>query len=219
MRSHDRVVVSSRAVTATLPTSPVPMFPLPGVFLFPYQVLPLQVFEPRYKDLVRDLLDGTGRFVVATIRAGERATPETPPAVLPVAGLGEIARHEKLPDGRYLIWVLGRARVRIAETASPHRYRTVHCLPFVEVEAEPEEARDLVPRLHHAASARLQKRVRLPEDMPTSVLADLLVQAIAPPQAVLERVFAEPSIAARARLVLAEAAARGGRAGSGEEGA
>lgn len=186
------------------------MFPLPGTFLFPYQVLPLQVFEPRYLDLVRDLLDGPGRFVIATIPSGEHETPDRVPRVLPVAGLGEIARHDKLPDGRYLIWVLGHARVRIAEVASPHRYRLVRCEPFVEVAAEPAEAQDLALRLQAATRARIQKRLRLPANMPPGVLTDLLAQAIDAPPDLLERVFAEPSIAARARLVLAAAAAAGG---------
>ncbi|MCA8953312.1 MAG: LON peptidase substrate-binding domain-containing protein, partial [Planctomycetes bacterium] len=108
----------------------MPMFPLPGVFLFPHQVLPLHVFEERYRALVTDLLDTTGRFVVATIRseASETAANETAdrlPAVLPVAGFGEIVRHEKLPDGRYLIWVVGLARVHIDEVPATTPYRQV----------------------------------------------------------------------------------------------
>ena len=69
-----------------LPRNPVPMFPLPGVFLFPSQILPLHVFEERYRQLVEDCLDGPGRILVPTVvGAGE------PPPVLPVAGLGDPA--------------------------------------------------------------------------------------------------------------------------------
>ena len=97
-----------------LPSSPVPLFPLPGVFLFPHQMLPLHVFEPRYRQLVSDLLDGAGRFVIGTPAALARASGQTTD-ILPVAGLGEILRHEKRPDGRFHIWVLGLVRVRIRE--------------------------------------------------------------------------------------------------------
>jgi Lon protease-like protein len=59
------------------------MFPLPGAFLFPHQVLPLHVFEPRYLQLVEDLLDASGRLVVATILADLLAqTLRAPPQVL-----------------------------------------------------------------------------------------------------------------------------------------
>ena len=75
-------------VKAQIPTTSVPLFPLPGVFLFPHQVLPLHVFEERYCELVCDLLDGPGRFVVATILVGETEAFEHTPAVLPVAGYG-----------------------------------------------------------------------------------------------------------------------------------
>ena len=46
----------------------VPLFPLPQVWLFPYVVLPLHVFEERYRQMVEDSLDGPGRIVLGTIR-------------------------------------------------------------------------------------------------------------------------------------------------------
>ena len=76
----------------------VPMFPLPGVFLFPGQVMPLHIFEPRYRQMIEDLLDGPGRLVMATILEEQSGADVEHPDVLPVAGLGEIWRHEKLPD-------------------------------------------------------------------------------------------------------------------------
>ena len=91
----------------------VPMFPLSGVFLFPQQLMRLQIFEPRYLQMVEHSLDGPGRLVMATVAEGVEYGPDEsePPPVLPVAGLGEIARHEKTPDGRYLILVYGMGRV------------------------------------------------------------------------------------------------------------
>lgn len=185
-----------------IPTAPVPMFPLPGVFLFPHQVLPLHVFEERYRDLVRDLLDAPGRFVVATILVGEQETPDHRPAVLPVAGYGEIVRHEKLPDGRYLIWVVGLARVRIREVASESRYRQVYCEPFVEQQPGEQEAEVLTHQLHAAAKARIKGPLPLPPSTAPDLLADLLVQTLGASQEVLERVFTEPSVSTRARIVL-----------------
>ena len=188
-----------------LPTSPVPLFPLPGVFLFPHQMLPLHVFEPRYRQLVNDLLDGPGRFVIGTPVALATATPHVP-EILPVAGLGEILRHEHRPDGRFHIWVLGLVRVRIHEVDSNRLYRRVQCEPFVEIEAGQAESVDLSRRLRAATSARLKEPLPLPASAPPSLLADLLLQTLGAPQSVIERAFAEPSVSTRARLVLHAAA-------------
>lgn len=192
----------------TLPRSPVPVFPLPGVFLFPHQVLPLHVFEPRYRQMVRDLLDGPGRLVIGTTRASDRETEGHAPAVLPVAGFGEILRHEALPAGRFMIWVLGLARVRIEEVPSDRPYRQVRVEPFAEVDVPSADAPALARELHAATSARLSQQLPLPATAPPALLADLLLQTLRAPPAVLERAFAEPSVAVRARYVLRHAARR-----------
>ena len=182
-----------------LPTSPVPVFPLRGVFLFPHQALPLHVFEPRYRQMVGDLLDGPGRLVLAS----PAATPDDGASDLPeVAGLGEILRHEKLPDGRYMIWVHGLSRVRIEEVPSDRLYRRVQVTAFEEQDVSEDEAAELVPELRAATSARLQQPLPLPDDAPTSLLTDLLLQAIGTPLRLLEHAYAEPSVAARARFAL-----------------
>jgi Lon protease-like protein len=191
-------------VTA-LPNAAVPMFPLGRVFLFPHQVLPLHVFEPRYRRMVEDLLDGTGRFVLATIPDGEVETAQRPPAVLPVAGLGEILRHERLPDGRFMIWVLGLARARIAEAPSDRPYRRVTCAEFGETDVGDAERDALVRELRAATTARLREPLALPESAPPSLLTDLLLQTLRAPTHVIATAFAEPSIARRARFVLQQA--------------
>ncbi|MBL8751832.1 MAG: LON peptidase substrate-binding domain-containing protein [Planctomycetes bacterium] len=192
-------------MTTALPQAPVPMFPLPAAFLFPHQALPLHVFEPRYRALVGDLLDGPGRFVLGTILPQAEAAPEAPPHVLPVAGLGEILRHEKLADGRYLIWVLGLCRVRIEEVASAKPYRLVRCHPFVEQDVPADASEGLAVELRAATTARLRHPLPLPEHAPPSLLCDLLLQTLSAPPEVLAHAFGEPSIEQRARYVLGEA--------------
>lgn len=189
----------------TVPSGAIPLFPLPGVFLFPHQVLPLHIFEPRYRQMIHDLLDGPGRLVLASPLLGERETEDHVPDIVPVGGLGEILRHEKLPDGRYLIWVLGLARVHVQEVDSDRMYRKVECLPFVEKDVPDEEAVELAQRLRDAASARLKEPLPLPDSTPPGLLADLLMQALQAPRQLVERVYSEPDVEARARLALREA--------------
>jgi Lon protease-like protein len=123
--------------------------------------------------------------------------------VLPVAGFGEIVRHEKQADGRFHLWVLGLQRVRIEETDSDRLYRRVRCRPFAEVQADPGEAKELRSRLRAAAQSRLSQQLALPEQAPTGVLADLLLQIMRLPQPLAEDIFAEQSVAERARKALA----------------
>lgn len=185
-------------MSTPIPASPVPMFPLPGLFLYPTQLLPLHIFEPRYRQMIGDSLDGHGRIVMGTILGdGE------PPPVMQVAGLGEIVRHEKLPDGRYHIWLLGLGRVLIEEVPSDRLYRKVRCTPFPEVPASAEEARELKALLRDATQSRVRSDLTIPSATPTNMLTDLLMQTIQAPPAVVEAIFAETSVAERARKALA----------------
>ncbi len=192
----------------SLPTLPVPMFPLGRVYLFPHQVMPLHIFEPRYRRMVEDLLDGQGRLVIATVPDGAIETPSTPAPVLSVGGFGEILRHQRLPDGRFMLWVLGLCRVALYETATDRPYRRVECRRFHEVEASAEEESELRAELQAAADARIEQRdekLELPADATAAFLTDLLLQLLQLPSTELAMAYTEPSIARRARFALAKA--------------
>jgi Lon protease-like protein len=89
---------------------PLPMFPL-GTVLFPHAVLPLHIFEERYRALVESCLRGDGRFGVVLIERGyEVGGGDTRFGVGTVARIVEAART---PDGRYLLATVGTDRFRI----------------------------------------------------------------------------------------------------------
>ncbi len=93
----------------------IPVFPLTRVVLLPGEILPLHVFEPRYRAMVRDALNS--HRVIGMIEYAaehESSTQETPP-VREIGCVGFIADHKELPDGRYLIWLLGLERFSIDE--------------------------------------------------------------------------------------------------------
>jgi len=104
----------------------LPVFPLPGALLLPRAILPLHIFEPRYRALVRDALEGAGIFGMIQPRA-EGPDPDNPP-IYAVGCAGEIRESRKLPDGRYLISLQGVARFRVDRELERHPdgYRTVH---------------------------------------------------------------------------------------------
>lgn len=97
----------------------IPLFPLAGAILFPRTQLPLHIFEPRYRDMVRDAIAGSGRIGMI------QPSGEGEPAPLFQSGcLGEIVGVEELDDGRYNIVLQGSSRFRlIAERDLGTAYR------------------------------------------------------------------------------------------------
>lgn len=179
-----------------------PLFPLPNVFLFPGCVMPLHVFEPRYRQMVEDLMDGPGQLVMGTLAQQRDADHTATPPVRPIAGIGEICRHERLPDGRFLIWLFGLSRVRIREVASHRLYRRVAIEPFQEIAPPKEREPELRHRLRQAILARCEKSARIPAEIPISCLADLLLQRLGLSQPEMETLFEEVDVETRAECGL-----------------
>ncbi len=180
----------------------MPMFPLPRVFLFPRQPLPLHIFEPRYRQMIEDSLDGPGRLVLSTIRSGEEESPEHAPSVLPVAGLGEIARHDRLPDGRFMIILFGLGRVELEEVKSSQPYRMAKVTPLLETAPTEQVRLQLDERLRGAIRDRVDADLELPPVVPIEALIDLLCSRLEVEPTFMERIFSEPDVGRRGALVL-----------------
>ena len=106
------------------------VFALPGVVLFPAATIPLHVFEPRYRALVRDALVGDRRFAMALLRGG--SDPQQPtPEIYPIGCAGRIGDLVPLPDGRFLLTLTGTQRVEFGEITrdAPYRCHRVRYLP------------------------------------------------------------------------------------------
>jgi uncharacterized protein len=191
--------------TSTRPDRPhpvVPLFPLPEFFLFPGTVMPLRIFEPRYRQMVEDLLDRSGRLVLGAIVPGHESEQMGAPPVHPVAGLGEIVKHERLPNGHYVIFVIGLQRVRLNEVESDRLYRKVGIEPLLEKPVPSELAVELRAKLVAAVQARATG-VPLPPDMPISQLVDLLLLHLKLDAAVKIELFSRLDVLERANGALA----------------
>lgn len=97
----------------------VPVFPLAGALLFPRAQLPLHIFEPRYRAMVRDAL-ASDRLIAMVQPRGEG----DPPALFEVGCVGRIGACDELDDGRFNIVLEGLTRFRIAREAevdTPYR--------------------------------------------------------------------------------------------------
>ena len=188
----------SERVRGELPR--LPIFPLPGIVLLPGAQIPLHVFEPRYRRLVRDCARGSGVLGLACIPAGEEGVtdPARKPRILPVLGAGVLARVERLPDGRSNIVVRGVLRARVQrehETAEP--YRLVEAVALPEETGDADAARaDSLRRLvfalctaqrdsTSAALAQIAGRATAPSEL-ADVVAGAVVEDPFERQAILE---------------------------------
>ncbi|ARS27596.1 peptidase S16 [Sphingomonas sp. KC8] len=100
------------------------IFPLAGALLFPRAMLPLHIFEPRYRALVTDALARDRRIAMIQPREAEREGH--PPALYEVGCVGRIAHVEALDDGRFNIVLEGLARFRMtAELQRPTLFRQI----------------------------------------------------------------------------------------------
>ena len=95
-------------------TETLPLFPL-GAVLYPGLVLPLNIFEERYRQLVRDLLDGPEprRFGVIAIREGRETGIDGVSALYDVGCVATVRDVTELPDGRYELVTIGTDRFKL----------------------------------------------------------------------------------------------------------
>lgn len=124
----------------------IPIFPLPKTVLLPGEVLPLHIFEPRYRALVRDAVATHKVIGIASVVPGfETDLPGSPP-VRELGCIGYIASHEELEDGRFLLWLLGLERFRILEemdAETDYRQVRVRYEPTTESPKRLAEIREL----------------------------------------------------------------------------
>lgn len=118
----------------------LPIFPLPNIVFFPQTRLPLHVFEPRYRQMVKDALDSDQRIGIVLLRPGWEADYFGTPAVFDVLTLGTIEQAVPLDDGRYNIIVRGDMRVRVLGEVSRVPYRTARVVRQPEVPRAMEDA-------------------------------------------------------------------------------
>jgi Lon protease-like protein len=118
--------------------SAMPIFPLPDCVLLPGGLLPLHVFEPRYREMTRDCLAGAKLMAIARLRAGYEADYLGRPPVYTRVGIGRVLDSEEQSDGRFLIVLGGIARAGIVNELPPRRsYREVEARVLIDTETDP----------------------------------------------------------------------------------
>lgn len=123
-------------------THALKVFPLPSAVLFPHAALPLHIFEPRYRALVRDALAGDKVMALAQLQPGWEGQYGERPPMQPMMCAGLIIWHEELADGRYNILLQGVSRARLLEELpgeNLYREVRVQLLPDGDYQGPEEE--------------------------------------------------------------------------------
>lgn len=201
---------TTRSLEAAL--SSIPIFPLPQVVLFPEAVLPLHVFEPRYRTMLEECLATHGALVIAQLVRGEDEHGR--PRIAQIAGGGVVAQAESMPDGRSNIVVLGQARLKLDELAPdasrPYRVARATVLEDLDVRVPDRDRAALVAAATMFATEVKkhdpQFSFRLPATLDTAGVADLCAFQLVVDAAVRQAVLDELDPRARVSLVLAQLA-------------
>ena len=196
----------------------IPVFPLPGSILLSRGQLPLNVFEPRYLNMVDDAM--AGDRIIGLIQPQTSALEPQPPLAR-VGCAGRITSFNETSDGRYLITLTGICRFGITtEMPSPTPYRQVRAAfaPFeADLTAPPQDGFDREPFMA-ALKAYLERRQlevdwETAESAPQEALINSLAMALpfepAEKQALLESQTLEDRCAVLTALMRIDAAETG----------
>jgi len=182
------------------------LFPLPGAILFPRSQLPLHIFEPRYREMVKDALDGAGR--IAMIQP-HRLDDDNKAPLYAVGCVGELVGVEELEDGRFNIVLLGSNRFRlIRESDDDTAYRCAE----VDIEAFDDEEPEPLQMIQRAEVEREARKLgdamglaidwgavaRLDDEMLVNAIAQVAPFDVGAKQALLE----QPTLDGRADLLV-----------------
>jgi ATP-dependent Lon protease len=194
----------------------IPVFPLPQVVLFPEAILPLHVFEPRYRAMLQHCMATHRAMVVAQVLPG--VDEHGRPRIAPIAGGGIVIEHQTLADGRANIVLRGRARLRLEELdpddSRPFRMARATLLEDLPVSIRQNDRTALVAAATMFAS-EVKKHdasftFKLPPSLDASGVADLCAFQLVVDAGVRQAVLEELDPRVRVEMVLGQLALQHG---------
>ncbi len=195
----------------------VRLFPLPNLVMFPHVIQPLHIFEPRYREMTEDALASDKLLAMAVLEPGWEDHNEGHPPLHPVACLGRIATHERMPDGRFNLLLLGVRRVTLFRELPRERlYREAeaHLLDEVYPLANQAPREQLRSRLLAAFREKVSRLVQgqeqleklLAMDIPLGTLTDLVAYTLDFDIPFKARMLAESNVDRRAAALIEQLA-------------
>ncbi len=190
-----------------------PLFPLPDFVLFPQVTQPLHIFEPRYRQMMADVLPRDRLIAFGTLKPNWDQLYETKTApVFSDVCLGRVMLDREMDDGKYIILIRGLCRARIrAEKLTTTPYRQVELdlridkysnRPEIERASRRAELLEaLVATLPDVEKSRETTEAAL-RDLPLGVLSDLIASSLKIPTETMISLLAENHVDLRTDLLL-----------------
>jgi len=187
------------------------LFPLPNVVLFPHLMMPLHIFEPRYRQMTADALAGDRFIAMVLLQPGRESEYESQPAICPVACLGRIQTDQRLPDGRYNIHLRGLTRVRsLKEVENAKLYRCAKVEILQELPVTPQIDKMLRSKLLEAVPRWCQDQGPAAEvfpkviesNLPLGIICDVLGFSLPLSVEFKQELLEELKVSSRAQLLL-----------------
>ena len=186
------------------------LFPLPKVVLFPHAVLPLHIFEPRYRQMTEDALAGDKLVTIVQWRAPFPTQKGVEPALEEIGCLGRILQHERLPDGRFHFLLLGRKRVRLGREIPVDKLYRLAEAEILEDENMELPQEHLIQEITRLVRQILEQQETLDPDMstllesmmPLGTLTDLIAYALGLPPAIKQQLLVETRVDRRGEFLV-----------------
>lgn len=189
------------------------LFPLPNLVLFPHVMQPLHIFEPRYRAMMEAAIAEDQMIALALFAPGWEKNYEGRPPLLPMACLGRIATHQRLPEDRFNLLLLGMKRIRLVRELPPNKlFREAEvevCEDVYPTETAPTRAglqseliaafRRILPAM---GDTQEQCGALLGGEVPLGVLADIVSYTLDLGMRLKEQLLHECNVDRRASLLL-----------------
>lgn len=151
----------------------ISLFPLPSTVLFPTALLPLHIFEPRYREMVRESLESAQWIGMVLLQPGwEDSYFENPP-VSEIGGAGEIYKWDLLEDGKYNIVLRGTSRFRIVRTLEGKSFRQAEVQLLKDINDKPLSSKE-DPEIKNLLEKTREYIQLLPENHPQKTGLNLI---------------------------------------------
>ena len=185
----------------------IPIFPLPNVVLFPHVFLPLHIFEPRYRAMIGDAIDGDRIVGMSLLKPGWETAYEERPDIYPVGCAGLITHAERTADGRFNIVLRGLEKFRVVGEDGSRPYRLAHIEPIAEpAGAALPDVRSERRRLEHLILASSEggapAEAITPPSMPDEDFINALAQYLQFDPLEKQALLEHPDALARCRSVI-----------------
>jgi len=187
-----------------LPSS-MPVMALSGVTLFPNALLPLYIFEPRYRQMLASVLGGDRIFAVGMVR------PDTgEETIFPVAGAGLVRACVGQPDGTSQLILQGLGRVRFEGFEQTAPYLIGRAVPLETIVDDEETCHGLRRELQELCTGLVSRGVELPEAFvqaagemnDPALLGDLFAQHLVRDPLAAQKILSEPALSLRLQQLL-----------------